>query len=321
MLYMNNDIGQKIDESKYPFLRKTIEYLNSKTVIFQKYLLEMEKSDFNFSLGENLCKKAFLMSGQNWDLYYDRVDSLIRFSYEYLFLQKNLEKSGRYLYSSYEEVEKNAYQNDASLTGPQYIWGMYFSLFFWPGRNKIYKFFHNDFVKNKAVAGMVLEAPIGAGTFMADFLTSNSGWTGVGVDISESSIEFTKNYLKLDNVLDRIKIVKENIYKFKYDGLFNKILCGDFLEHVEDPLGILEILYNLLEKDGQVFISVAVWAANIDHIYLYKSVREVRDHIYASNFRIDKELIHNVVENHKPEQEKTPIHYCAILSKNNKSLA
>ena len=93
------------------------------------------------------------------------------------------------------------------------------------------------------------------------------------------------------------------------------ILCGEFLEHLEDPLGALKKLYSILDDDGELFLTVAVYAAMIDHIYLYKSVQEVRDQILDAGFGIKSELVQNVFQRGKSEGAETPINYSAILTK------
>ena len=99
---------------------------------------------------------------------------------------------------------------------------------------------------------------------------------------------------------------------------FDKIMCGEFLEHVEDPVGILTKLNQLLKDDGKIFLTAAVWAAHIDHIYLYNNAEEVRNHIRKAGFLIEKELVQASFEKDEadPEKSKIPVSYAAILSKN-----
>lgn len=304
-----------LKEEEHPFLLRTIEYINGKTFLLKNSFREIEETDLNLELGETLCKNAFCLSEGKWNEYYKKIDGLILYTYEFIKLQGELNRTGRYLYSSFREVKENAYKNKYGLSGPQYIWGMYFSLFFWPSRNMIYNFFRKNLVPSGLSGGLVLEAPVGAGMFLGDFLKNNKKWKGVGVDISRNSADISKKYLKQNGVSGRSKIVLKDIFKFESKKLFNKIICGDFLEHVENPVGVLEKFRELLKDDGRVFVSVAVWAANIDHIYLYKSAEGVRAHIHKGGFRIVKESINNIIKGRKKNDKKTPINYCAILAK------
>ena len=78
----------------------------------------------------------------------------------------------------------------------------------------------------------------------------------------------------------------------------------------------LKKLKSLLTKDGKLFVTAAVWAAHIDHIFLYKSAEEVRKHIKEAGLNIENELVQAVFEKDEsnPEKEKIPVSYAAILS-------
>jgi hypothetical protein len=53
----------------------------------------------------------------------------------------------------------------------------------------------------------------------------------------------------------------------------------------------------------------------IDHIYLYYSADDVRDHIREAGFLPEKELVQAVFEKVSPEGRNTPVNYCAILKR------
>ena len=75
-------------------------------------------------------------------------------------------------------------------------------------------------------------------------------------------------------------------------------------------------LKSLLKSGGKLFITAAVWAAHIDHIFLYESSEQVREHIRKADLKIEKELVQAVFEKDEsdPEKEKIPVSYAAILS-------
>ena len=113
-----------------------------------------------------------------------------------------------------------------------------------------------------------------------------------------------------------LKILKMDFHEIDSNERYDRILCGEFLEHLEDPLAALKKLKSLLTKDGKLFVTAAVWAAHIDHIFLYKSSEEVRDHIKKADLKIEKELVQAVFEKDEsnPEKENVPVSYAAILS-------
>jgi SAM-dependent methyltransferase len=240
-------------------------------------------------------------------------------SYEFLKLQVKLEKTGKYLFSTFEEVENEVYsQNSSKLHGPDYLWGLYFSEIFWKIHHGFTNFFLDEFTSQKLKKGKVLEVPSGTGFFLSEFLRINPEWYGMGVDLADTAIDFSKKIFAANKISDdSYSILKEDFLKFSEGEKFDRIICGEFLEHLEDPLIVLNKIKRILKDNGKVFITVAVWAAHIDHIYLYKNATEVRDHLHRAGFNIEKELVQAVFERDKlnPEKAKIPVSYAAVLSK------
>lgn len=302
-------------KEKYPIFVETVNYLEENCYFFKSTLQKIKEIGLDYELAEKLCRDCLNHVSGEKKKYFERVHTLIDFSVEFLRLQLHLHKTGKYLYSSYEQLDKYVYSDpNRKLKGPWYTWALYFSQIFWVTHWNVLKFFLTDFVGKKGEQGDVLEVPTGTGIFIALFLAKKPGWKGVGVDLGETSIEFTKNTLSWNNITyDRMKLIKEDIYKWETDKKFDSIICGEFLEHVEDPLGVLKKLKILLKPDGWIFLTVAVYASMIDHIYLYHSADEVREHIKQAGLEPEKELVQAVFEKKNPEEKNTPVNYCAIL--------
>lgn len=305
---------------EYPILQKTTEYLQNKTFLMTKMCDRLFNDDFDFDLAERICKQGLDLNSNNWDRYYEKLDNLIDLSLEFLTLQAKLEKTGKYLYSTFDEVEKNEYNtNNNDPDGPDYLWGMYFSEIFWEVHNNYLNFSLKNFMSNLPTSGKVLEVPCGTGFFLHEFLRKNPNWFGTGVDLADASIKFSQTLFQINNVSkNSYKILKKNFHHLEPDEKYDRILCGEFMEHLEDPFAALKRLNSLLLDNGKMFITVAVWAANIDHIYVYTKPQEVRDHIEKAGFKIENELVQTVFEKDvdKLEIGKVPIGYAAILTKN-----
>jgi SAM-dependent methyltransferase len=304
-------------ECNYPIFDKTANYLKNKAPFFRKTIPNQINTNFNFELAERLCKTGLSICDNNWDDYFKKLNNLIDMSIDFLKLQIKLEKTGKYFYSSFEEVEKYVYSENELDEGPNYLWGLYFSEIFWKIHHNFVNFFLDEFVQSKE-EGSFLEIPSGTGFFLCEFLRKNPNWDGVGVDIATASIKFSETLLQKNNIPKKsYKIIKEDFLKFDESKKFDKISCGEFLEHLEDPVKALNKFHRLLKKDGELFITVAVWAAHIDHIYLYDSAQQVRNHIETAGFNIKKELVQSVFEKDEnyPEKEKIPVSYAAILTK------
>ncbi len=302
-------------KDKYPHFTRLAEYFEETAALFMsKNLAQLKASQPDYEFAEKLASDAWALCDNREEEVLRLADTMVEFSMEFIYLQRQLDKTGHYLYSTFEEVEHNVYNDpQRSLAGAPYIWALYFTQIFWITHGRLWQFFLRDFTPTGLAQGRVLEVPSGNGLFLTHFLLRNSGWQGVGVDLSETSIAFTDRVATLNKVRERADIRKQNFFSLSAEERFDRIICGEFLEHVEDPLSVLHKLKAQLQPDGRVFLTAAVWAANIDHIYLYQSAQEVRRHIAQGGFVIERELVQNVFADRQPEEAKTPINYSAIL--------
>ena len=304
-------------EKKYPLLFKTATYLKTKSPMFKNTIPKQMKNNFNFELSERICENGLKMSNNDYNIYCSNLNNLIDMSKEFLKLQKNLEETGKYLYSKFDEVEKNEYNVNNGADGPDYLWGLYFSEIFWKIHHNFTNFSLNNFMSDLPSTGNILEVPSGTGFFLCEFLRKNPNWFAVGVDLADSSIEFNHKLFQVNKISkNSYKIIKMNFHQLEPNKKYERILCGEFLEHLEDPFSALKKLKSLLTNNGKLFVTAAVWAAHIDHIFLYKSSEEVRNHIKKAGLKIEKELVQAVFEKDEadPEKEKIPVSYAAILS-------
>jgi 2-polyprenyl-3-methyl-5-hydroxy-6-metoxy-1,4-benzoquinol methylase len=94
---------------------------------------------------------------------------------------------------------------------------------------------------------LVLE--IGLGSGFETFMHSKRSKRVVGIDISEPLIKLLKKSLRLDNVkFYTVDATKEPPNKFL--GEFDKCICLDVLEHVEDPKSFLIFIQKILRPGG-----------------------------------------------------------------------
>ena len=288
-------------------LKNTLEILE--TSIFTKTIPSKLHSAKH---AEKICRLTFELVNKDMEEYNKAVHYFIDLSSEFVILQTELNKSDRYRYSTFKEVEKNILKNPEVMSR-RYLYGLLFSQAFWINHSKIYSFFLDKFCRSKQ-SGSVLEVPVGTGIFISEFMNRNIKWEGTGYDISRYSVEFAK---KLSKILSggQPAIEQKNIFDIE-SRKYDKIICGELLEHVEDPASVLKKLRTLLKPDGEVFITAAVFAASIDHIYLYRNVNEVRKHISQAGFRIREELALAVSPGDKPEHGNVPVNYAAIITHN-----
>ncbi len=297
-MYKNNILDYTLIQLDKNSITRTIKH---------KFIEEKVDKDFAIEIC-NLAKSI----GNNEGVQYDEIiNHFIDFSKEFLELQIELHKTGRYKYSSFEEVEREVY-NNPEVMGNRYLYGLFLSQIFWVNHYKILIFFEDLFCKFNKDNGVFLEVPTGTGIYSSIFMKNNLRWEFFGCDLSQSSINFSKNLIKIRNNRD-LEINNVNVFDLDENKKFDKIICGELLEHLEEPEKLLKKLKNLLKSEGQLFLTTAIWAASIDHIYLFKNSNEVRE-MLRKYFKIEEELVLNVFPNKNPEDDKTPINYACILS-------
>ena len=232
-------------EKKYPLVFKTAKYLKNQSSLFENTIGKQMKHNFNFELAERIFENGLRMVDNNWDTYCSNLNNLIDMSIQFLRLQKSLERTGKYLYSTFEEVEKNEYNtNNKDSHGPDYLWGLYFSEIFWKIHHNFFNFSLNNFMSELPTTGKVLEVPSGTGLFLCEFLRKNPNWSGIGVDLADSSIKFSQKLFQINNIPNNsYKILKMNFHQLESNEKYDRIFCGEFLEHLEE---ILELKKNSL---------------------------------------------------------------------------
>lgn len=302
-------------QETYPHFVRVANHLEETSALFlASALRQLRESNPDYAFAEKLCRDAYALCGGDEQRVLELASNFIEFSMEFLYLQRRLEKSGRYLYSSMREVEEKVYSNpERALAGAPYMWALYFSRVFWVTHGRVWRFFIDRFATPSPPQGRLLDVPSGNGLFLTYFLLQNSGWRGVGVDISDTAIHFARDLLRVNEVMQRAELRKQDFFGFSDSEQFDSIICGEFLEHLEDPLAAVRKLATLVRPGGRVFLTAAVWTANLDHIYLYESAEQVREHVRAGGFAIEEEFVQNVFPGGAPDARKTPLGYNAIL--------
>jgi len=280
-------------EKKYPFFKKSKEYID---LNFKKNYLEFSNVILKDYFGNDVEKKS------------KAIDSFIKYSNEFLFLQVKLKKTGRYLYQTFSEIEENVYQS--KLMDDYYLDGLLLSQFFWPNHYKILEHLQCH-VANSSYSS-VLDAPCGSGLQAAVIASEIPGAKIDCVDLSPFSLNFTRRLIDGLGMGHKSLTYKvQNI--FDTTGKYDFICCGELLEHLESPTTLLATLKSLLNQDGRIYLTTAIYAAAIDHLYLFHSVKEVRDMI-KEFFYIESEIILPVsLKQFNEEIVDEPINYAAIL--------
>lgn len=264
-----------------------------------------------FMFAEKTCNLLLLKAGSSGK-YIKSLDSFIKFSLGYLKLQVELMKTGKYHYQSFSEVNKEVYQN--KIMESYYLDALFLSQVFWPNHYKIIEFF-KEFCNLLQDKHRGMEIPCGTGIFSL-IVSKNQSERLDLFDISRYAVDYTKQMLYLSKVnTDEVNIETADMFNLTGENKYDFIICGELIEHLEKPKDALDILKRLLRTNGVIFLTTAIYAADIDHIYLFYDVKEVRELITKSGFLIESELILPLsLKEYNGNMRKEPINYACIIS-------
>lgn len=235
------------------------------------------------------------------------LDDFIYFSKDFLIQQMRFEKKGAYAESDFKKIYAEVYSIDSEMK--RYLNGLFLSEILWINQYKLLQFYLTKFCKPELARGSICEVPSGTGIFLASFLKQNANWRGVGYDISSYAVEFSKQTALAFGVEPEISV--QDV--FKLEGKHDLVVCGELAEHIEHPEELMEKLNELLndKKEARVFFTTAIACANVDHIFLFNNVQEVRD-LVSLFFEIEEELVLSVFDVER-RSGKTPLNYAAVL--------
>lgn len=299
--------------NRYPITDEIFQYIKKNDVLFSKtlnYIIENFNEQYLFRCEElmSLLRKKYI-DKQTFDR---SLEAFIKFSNEYLFLQARLNMEGKYLNSSFDEVNSSVYQSEKM--SEYYLDGLFLSQVLWPNHYKMLSFFLSD--RNRlSFYPRILDIACGSGIYSYQIARNfNYGYLRA-LDISQSSIDYTDAILKCSSLKSsKIELEVADIFKFRDSAKYDFVICSELLEHVNNPSALLDKLITILTDNGTIFLTTAIYAAEIDHIYLFNNVGEVRD-LIGKNFDIGEELILPIsLKEYTPTMDKVPINYSCFLS-------
>lgn len=204
-------------------------------------------------------------------------------------------KRGHYRNKSYSEVFAAVYDNDKYMQ--YYHWGVFATLFLWAHHLRLYGFFRDRFLRQFVPEdGQLIDLGCGSGIWSILAASLGSNFQSTGVDISKSSLEVSQRLARGADVEARLNFVVADALRFTGESQFDAGMSCFLLEHLENPLGLIVNLANNLKPGAPVFLTAAITAAEVDHIYEYRSEVEVLDVIERGGFRVVEVLSATPVE-------------------------
>ena len=202
-----------------------------------------------------------------------------------------IQDGGRYIDKGYEQAGDEVYHNRDHMMN-EYLPGILLSYFLWVHHYRQLLFFVDQFVDVIARADDATFHDVGVGTGFntVQILKRVPAAHAMGWDLSEHSLAHTERMARQYGLADRCTLRRENILTTPDIPQRPFVISVEVLEHLEDPLGFLRGLYNMLQPGGMAYVAAAVNAPHVDHIYHYRSEQEVVDQIRQAGFHVESYL-------------------------------
>lgn len=210
------------------------------------------------------------------DAYLPRcVGNFALFSSDVLMAQARYEADGHYENSSFAECDAAVYGRRDVMD--DYLWGVFLTNFLWSHHMEISAFYLNRFVKRLPAQAKVLEIAPGHGGWGVWMLSEHADAQVEAFDISPSSIAIASAVAQAAGVGDRATYTRRNALELGAlpAGSKDAVICSFLIEHLETPERLVEVIAHHLKPGGKAYLTGAITAAQIDHIYEFHRESEL----------------------------------------------
>jgi SAM-dependent methyltransferase len=199
--------------------------------------------------------------------------------------QLQYEKRGCYANKSYDDVYRQVYGNAEYMD--KYHWGVLVSSFIWAHHLRIYRYYRDYFLDHiPDRAATLLDLGAGSGLWHILALRRRPALRATAVDISARSIALASQMARSLGIGDRVAHLEGDALNVSFDTPFDFGTCCFLAEHLERPSALLPNLARNLKVGGRAFVTVALTAAEIDHIAEFRRESEVVDMAESAGFRV-----------------------------------
>lgn len=253
---------------KYPILSRGVDEARAIDPVlvdqyFEKCLQWLVKVD-----GEDVLEKI--------------VDGYASFTLEVNRAQQAYERRGCYEFTSFAEANARVYQQADYMRN--YYQGVFAILFCWSHYVELMDFYLHRFV-SKLSEGTLLEVAPGHGAWGVLALDHCPKLRLQGLDISPTSLEMAPKMAFGAGVQDRCTYTLGDAAEITREHQYDAAVCSFMLEHLENPAQFCQDFAACLKPGALAYVTLALTAAQTDHIYEFK--RESEAILFAEQARFD----------------------------------
>jgi 2-polyprenyl-3-methyl-5-hydroxy-6-metoxy-1,4-benzoquinol methylase len=240
------------------------------------------------------------------------VEAFAQTSFEFLRLQARFLQTGRYARTSASDLVDELYDDDEEMNG-YYLDGLAMTYVLWPNHVSLLDLLVTSFVPELAPECSLLEIGPGHGLLGHAVLANVEGIEYTALDISRPALEYVNHAYEAWGHAKRTLVNGDatDLADVSIPTGVDAIICCEVLEHVDDPLSILEAIRERLAIDGLAFVSTVANLEALDHVYLYTDLDHIRRHIHEAGLEIVEDRPMRLPGD--ASHELIPYNYAAIL--------
>ena len=214
-----------------------------------------------------------------------------RFLCENIVLPEELyfRRHGKYRLNTFEEAFATVYSNREFMT--RYMNGLLVSDVIWINHCRCMMNYRQQFLTRLPEGSSLLE--IGPGHGLLLYLSDDMRQLGsvTAWDISDASLALAQNTLDTLGARRPVKFEKRNIFDSsimgpEFAGRFDGVVLSEVLEHLEEPLKAIEVLYHVCREGAHIWINVPANSPAPDHLYLVNDIEEPAELVRKAGFEI-----------------------------------
>ncbi len=212
------------------------------------------------------------------------IDGYIAFVMDVNQQQLKYEETGKYESHSYAEVYDRTYSQREFME--KYHWGVYVTTFLWEHHLRLHAYYLREFLPLITEGQQLVD--LGAGSGIWHFLTlqHSKNIHVTAVDISPTSVAAAGRMAQRLGLSAQTDYVCADAITYQGAQPYDSGISCFLLEHLENPQGLLDNLARQIKARSYAFITAALTAAEVDHIFEMRRESELVQMVEKAGFRL-----------------------------------
>jgi ubiquinone/menaquinone biosynthesis C-methylase UbiE len=136
--------------------------------------------------------------------------------------------------------------------------------------------------------GTVADIGCGSGAMLCELLTMKPGWTGVGIDISNASINYSRKLAKLKGVADRTNFHTADLTNLPLPNRsVDLLIASEVVEHLPEPRLAFAEISRVLVPGGFLALTIPIDSHTPAHMNSLSNEDEFQSLCREAGFRVN----------------------------------